>query len=118
MKILLLTHLVFFCFELISSKGDIFLPNISQDIPSNKQKEFMDSKELLMLEIIKDLKEDSQISCLHYVIDSDSHVFTPLTQRQRPKRSKWPSREDSAPSVPIKIVDYRKMRFEYNFLSL
>ena len=116
MKILLLTHLVFICFELIRSKGDIFLSNISQDIPSNKQKEFMDSKEMLMLEIIKDLKEDAQISCLHYVIDSDSHVFTPLTQR--PKRSKRPSREDSAPSIPIKIVDYRKMRFKYNFLSL
>ena len=102
MKIILLSHIVFIFFELVRSKGGIFFP-------SKKPTEFMDSKEMLMLEIIKDLQEDAKITCLHYVIDSDSHQFTHLTQR--PKRSKRLAKEDSASSIPIKIVDYRKMRF-------
>ena len=70
-------------------------------------REFTYSKKTLMFKIIEDLKEEGPIRCFHYVIDSDSHVITHMIPKRRSKGPKPPE-----VPVPIKIVDYRQIRFE------
>ena len=96
MKTILLSFLfMLFGFIRCSRKRNFLLP-------SSKPPEFMDSKKMLMSNIIKDLNEEAPIRCLHYVIDSDIHDSAQIIPR--------PEIQSSEFSVPIKIVDYRKIR--------
>ena len=106
MKILLFSHLV--CILLGSITSNIHtLHNLLPKKVAGKSREFTYSKKTLMFKIIEDLKEEGPIRCFHYVIDSDSHVITHMIPKRRsngPKPLEVP--------VPIKIADYRQIRFE------
>ena len=107
MKILLFSHLV--CILLGSITSKIHLHKLlPKKVSGQTNREFTYSKMTLMFKIIEDLKEEGPIRCFHYVIDSDSHVVTHMIPR-------WSSKGQKPPevSVPIKIVDYRQIRFNW-----
>ena len=111
MKILLLSHLVCILLGSITSKRhplhNLLPKKFSGKTGEVTTREFMHSKKTLMFKIIEDLKEEGPIRCFHYVIDSDSHVITHMIPKRRSKSLKPPE-----VPVPIKIVDYRQIRFK------
>ena len=115
MKILLWSHLVCMLLGSATSTNHLFLPRAVK----GKSKIFMSSKKSLIFKIIEDQKEEGPVRCIHYVIDSDGHVITHMIPKRRPPRPraplsqfkhKGPPHPDSELPVPIKIVDYRKIR--------
>ena len=117
MKILLWSHLVCILLGSVTSANHLFLPTAVK----GKSRRFMDSKKSLIFKIIKDLQEEGPVRCFHYVIDSDGHVITHMIPKRRPPRPrspmsklkpKGPPLPDSELPVPLKIVDYRKIRLE------
>ena len=105
MKILLFSHLVCILLGSITCKGQ-FHKLLPKKV-AGKSREFTYSKKTLMFKIIEDLKEEGPIRCFHYVIDSDSHVITHMIPKHRSNGPKPPE-----VPVPIKIVDYRQIRFK------
>ena len=122
MNILLWSNLVCILLSSITSanhqKNDLFLPSAVK----GKSRIFISSKKSLIFKIIEDLKEEGPVRCFHYVIDSDSHVITHMIPKRKSNRSRSPMLKlkpqrppypDSEVPVPIKIVDYRKMRLNF-----
>ena len=112
MRILIFIHLVCILLRSITSQRQMLLHKLLPKKVSGKNgvvtnREFTYSKKTLMFKIIEDLKEEGPIRCFHYVIDSDSHVITHMIPKRRSKGPKPPE-----VPVPIKIVDYRKIRFK------
>ena len=62
-------------------------------LASTQSSELMNSRKRLIAKVIEDLKEETSIKCLNYVVDSVSnqHLITDL-------------------SVPIKIFDHKEIR--------
>ena len=119
MKILFWSHLVSTLFGSITSANRFLLPSAVK----GKSRRFMDSKKSLMFKIMEDIKEEGPIRCFHYVIDSDSHVITHMIPERRSERLNRSSIPDLRPQgpphpnselpVPLKIVDYRKIRLNF-----
>ena len=127
MNILLWSNLVCILLGSTTSANHIFLPSLKKFLPSAVKGEsriYISSKKSLIFKIIEDLKEEGPVRCFHYVIDSDSHVITHMIPKRRSNSSispmlnsktQRPPYPDSELPVPIKIVDYRKIRL--NFLN-
>ena len=106
MKILLWSHLVCTLLGSITSANRLLLPSAVK----GKSRIFVDSKKSLIFKIIEDLKKEGPVRCFHYVIDYESHVITHMIPKRSSKRSRSHTHSDSELPVPLKIVDYRKIR--------
>ena len=63
-------------------------------LASSQSPELINSRKRLITKVIEDLKEETSIKCLNYVVDSaNNQIF--ITDL----------------SVPMKIVDHKEMRF-------
>ena len=63
-------------------------------LASTQSSELMNSRKRLITKVTEDLKEETSIKCLNYIVDSVSnqHLITDL-------------------SVPMKIFDHKEIRF-------
>lgn len=63
-------------------------------LASSQSPELINSRKRLITKVTEDLKEETSIKCLNYVVDSanNQNLITDL-------------------SVPMKIVDHKEMRF-------